>query len=67
MTESTPQAFGVDDIAGLLLALRQIAFLVWVDSNEQEWAILGERRSCVALCQTGKPNWRWPGTGPSFR
>jgi len=39
-----PHAFGVDNIAGLLLALRQILFSAWVSLNEQKWSTLGERR-----------------------
>ncbi|SPF50685.1 hypothetical protein SBA4_4480005 [Candidatus Sulfopaludibacter sp. SbA4] len=34
----------MDDIAGLLLALRQIVFSTWVGLNEQKWSTLGERR-----------------------
>jgi hypothetical protein len=34
----------VDDIAGSLLALRQIVFLVWVILTEHKWVTLAERR-----------------------
>ena len=41
MMENHPaHAFGVDDIAGPLLALRQIVFSVWVSLNSRSGSIL---------------------------
>jgi len=56
-----PHAFGVDNIAGLLLALRQILFSAWVSLNEQKWSTLGERRGFAGSISGGKcPDGRPP-------
>jgi hypothetical protein len=55
MMEINPHAFGVDDIAGLLLALRQIVFSAWVSLNEQKRSTLGEGRGVLSRFCHGRP------------
>jgi putative transposase len=46
----TLHAFGVDEIACPVLALRQILFFVWITLNEHKWVNSRERRGDAGPC-----------------